>query len=87
MSGTTNVTKLFRELRKMGYNAKQRAGDCRSCAQTDESLEVYTTTQSYGRTRTVVYFQTIEGTIILEAVRKLGLGFRWGAQTQWLLRF
>lgn len=77
----TNTSKLFRELRKMGYVAKQRAADCRSCAQAIEpTIEVYTTDQSYGKNNTTVYFQVIEGAVILEAVQKLEIPHIWNGK-------
>ncbi len=71
----TNTTKLFKELRKQGYVAEQRTACCRSCV--EEEVEVYTTRQSYNGNKTWVYFKVIEGTVILEAVRKLGIPHIW----------
>lgn len=74
----TPVTKLFRELRKQGYTAKQRAGDCRSCAMAAHpEVEIYTIDQSYGKKTVWVYFQIIEGTVIKEACDKLGIWYKW----------
>ena len=74
----TPVTKLFRELRKQNYIAKQRVADCRSCAMAiAPEVEVYTIHQSYGKKTTWVYFQIIEGNIIKEACKKLGIWYKW----------
>lgn len=74
----TNVTKLFRELRKQGYVVKQRAGDCRSCV--DDEVEVYTTDQSYNENKVWVYFHTIEGQVILESIQKLEIPHIWNGK-------
>lgn len=74
------TARLFRELRKQGYNCIQRAGDCRSCVQARTPVvDIYTTTQSYSeKSNSVwVYFQFIEGTIIEEALKKLNISYDW----------
>lgn len=74
----SNITELFKELRKQNYTARQRAGDCRSCVLAeDPAIEVYTTDQSYHEDYTMVYFQVIEGNIIQKALAKLDIPFVW----------
>ena len=74
----TNVSKLFRELRKQGYTAKQRLADCRSCALSiTPEIEVYTIDQSYKENSTMVYFQVIEGSVILDFIRELNIPHIW----------
>lgn len=74
----SNVTRLFRELRKQNYIAKQRAGDCNSCALSSyPELEVWTIDQGYYKNKTYVYFQVIEGTIIRDALKKLNIPYLW----------
>lgn len=81
----SNITKLFRELRKDNIKAVQKAACCRSC--TPEDVQVFTTDQSDWRYpagwgnepsyESDVYFSHGLAPRILLAAAKAGVALKW----------
>ncbi len=86
---TTNITKLFRELRKDNIKAVQRAACCRSC--TPSEVQVFTTEQSDWRApagwsrepsyESTVYFSHDIADRILLAAARAGVAIQWDGDT------
>lgn len=86
---TSNITKLFRELRKDSIKAVQRAACCRSC--TPSEVQVFTTEQSDWRClkwlsnerlnySTIYYDEELAPRILLAAARA-GIAIEWDGDT------
>ena len=86
---TSNITKLFRELRKDGIKAVQRAACCRSC--TPSEVQVFTTQQSDWRAPagwskepsyySTIYYDEVLAPRILLAAAKAGVAIEWDGDT------
>lgn len=78
-----NTTKLFQELRKAGFSAGQRLGDCRTCAvNAQPHIQVFTHDQSYKSDHTMVYFHDIEGYEIRAVADKANVSYEWNGDNE-----
>lgn len=89
MAYQSNISKVFRELRKQGIKAVQRAACCCSCV--DESVRVFTTMQSDWREKewlsnkilgySTIYYEEALAPDVLLAAAKAGVAVEWDGDT------